>query len=137
MITFQRNAVQVFYEPAGNRDPFGSDFCVEKRIKIIQRNRTINLVMTVVKFFDGLLNFIMFISDFAYQFFQYIFHGNNSQRAAVFINDDGDMRFLNLKHLQDIAAFNILTDIKMGDSVYKNVNCSFIYDDEIETSLIF
>ena len=47
--------------------------------------------------------FVVFINDFANDFFQYVFDGDQSGDTAVFIEDDRDMGAHLLEHLQQVG----------------------------------
>lgn len=49
--------------------------------------------------------FIGFVIDFSYDFFQNVFHGDNTRRAPVFIYDNSQMYLLGLEFFQQVVNF--------------------------------
>ncbi len=54
---------------------------------------------------EALFLFVVFVVDVADDFFEDVFHGHDARRAAVFINDNRHVDFLDLELFEEVADF--------------------------------
>ena len=80
---------------ASNKKPASGilevDLHIEAICKLVQVYHTIGKVSIFAESLEGFLHFVVLIPDFANQFFQNIFHGDNAQGTAVLIHNDRNM----------------------------------------------
>ena len=102
LIALDGDLAELLHYPAAERNAVRIGFDLEFIAKILKVYGAINdkcVLCDLLVFLNDLIVLIPNISD---ELFQNILHRNDSERSAVFVNNNGNVRFLLLKMLQKV-----------------------------------
>ncbi len=71
--------------------------------EIVEGHISVNQVSIGIQLLESLLQLVVLVPDLAYQLFQNVLHGHNSQGAAIFVNDHSNVGFVRLEQLEQIV----------------------------------